>query len=203
MTLSRKLEGLYLVVSPILPPDRLISACEEALAGGVDVIQFSDGQNMRLPRQLAELAREYNKPFIVNNDLSVAKELRADGIHFDGYDVSPAKAKETLGENCIVGYTVNVDLDRIRWAEESGADYVSFCSVFSNCTATHCPIVPLQTIRKARAQTKLPLFAAGGINLRNAQRVLETGVNGIVVTSAILEAENPKKTAEAFKQLFL
>jgi thiamine-phosphate pyrophosphorylase len=60
--------------------------------------------------------------------------------------------------------------------------------------------VPIETIRAAKFQTTLPIFAAGGINITNAELVLKAGVNGIAVTSALLEAEDPEQTALAFKE---
>ena len=98
---------------------------------------------------LAGLAKKHEIPFLINNSLELAKKVKADGVHFDAYDVSPVEARRVLGSRCIVGYTVNIDMEKIKWAEEAGADYVSFCSIFHQCTAAQCPIVPLETIKTA------------------------------------------------------
>lgn len=193
------------MVSAILPTDELLFATEKALDGGVDMMQFSAGKEVAdmhvLGSVLAGLAKKHEVPFLVNNNLELAKEVEADGVHFDTYDVAPTEARRVLGHDCIVGYTVNTDLDKIKWAQETGADYVSFCSVFNQCTATTCAIVPLETVRQAKSVTNLSIFAAGGINLKNAHLVLETGVDGIAVTSAILKSENPEQTAKAFQKI--
>ncbi len=203
----RKLKGLYLVVSPILPTDALLFAVERALEGGVDIVQFlSEQENSEVRKvavKLAELTQGRDKPFLINTDIALAKEVQADGVHFDNLETAPAEVREALGENCIVGYTVNADMEKIRWAENVGANYVSFCSVFQTCTSSHCPIVPLEKISAARAETVLSMFAAGGINLENVKKVLATGVDGVAVTSALLRAENPKQTAMAFKDRIL
>jgi thiamine-phosphate pyrophosphorylase len=202
-----KLEGLYLVVSPILPSETLFSATKEALEGGVDLVQFSseheNSEIRQLAVRLAKLAKEYDKPFLVNNDIALAYEVRADGVHFDKQAVVPAEARKALGENCIVGYTVNADIEKVRWAEKAGADYVSFCAVFQTCPNFQCSIVPLDKISAARDATSLSMFAAGGITLDNVQKVLATGVDGVAITSALLRAENPKQTAMAFKDRIL
>ena len=203
----RRLKGLYLVVSPILPPKELLSATEKALNGGVDILQLSTGTEISDKRyfagEIADLAREHEIPFIINNDLQLAKEVDADGLHFDAYETAPSEVRKTLGKERLVGYTVNVDLQKIQWAEKEAADYVSFCSVFSKCTAAQCPIVSLETVRNARSLTSLSIFAAGGINLDNAHLVLEEGVDGIAVTSALLKAKDPEQTARAFKEIIL
>jgi thiamine-phosphate pyrophosphorylase len=200
----RRPKGLYLVVSPILPPKELLSATEKALNGGVDILQLSGtkiSDKRYFAGEIADLTREHEIPFIINNDLQLAKEVDADGLHFDAYEIAPSEVRRTLGKECLVGYTVNVDVQKIQWAEKEGADYVSFCSVFSGCTAAQCPIVPLETVRSARSLTSLSIFAAGGINLDNAHLVLEEGADGIAVTSALLKAKDPEQTARAFKEI--
>jgi thiamine-phosphate pyrophosphorylase len=200
-----RLKGLYLVVSPILPPKELLSATEKALNGGVDVLQLSVELEIfdvnTFARELADLARKHEKPFIMNNDLKLAKEVEADGVHFDASEITPKEARQALGKECLVGYTVNVDMQEVLWAEKDGADYVSFCSVFHGRTTAQCPVISIETVRNARSLTSLSIFAAGGINLNNAHLVLEAGADGIAVTSALLKAKDPEQTARAFKEI--
>jgi thiamine-phosphate pyrophosphorylase len=198
-----KLEGLYLVVSPVMPFDELLVTVEKALKGGVDLLQLiPEGSEIsRLVEDLSSLTGQYDVPFLVNGDLQLVKEVGADGLHLDRYDVTPSEVKQVLGKQCIVGYTLGDNLEKLKWAETVGADYVSFCSVFPTSSAAQCDIVPIRTIRSAKFQTTLPIFAAGGINLNNVERVLQAGVNGIAVTSALLEAEDPEQTALAFKEV--
>jgi thiamine-phosphate pyrophosphorylase len=203
----RRLKGLYLVVSPILSHEELLSATEKALKGGVDILQLSAEPEIfwvkTFASELADLAREHETPFLINNDLQLAKEVKADGVHFDTYEITPKEARQVLGKECLVGYTVNVDTQKVLWADKKGADYISFCSVFQECTATHCPVIPIETIRNARSLTSLSVFAAGGINLENAHLVLEAGTDGIAVTSGLLKAKGPEQTARAFKEIIL
>ena len=199
-----KLEGLYLVVSLVMPFDKLLVTVKKALRGGVDLLQLIPGEGseiLRLAEDLLSLTEQYDVPFLINGNLQLAKEVGADGLHLDKYDVTPSEVKQVLGKQCIIGYTLGDNLEKLKWAETVGADYVSFCSVFPTSSATQCDIVPIETIRAAKAQTTLPIFAAGGINLNNAERVLKAGVNGIAVTSALLKAEDPEQTALAFKEI--
>jgi len=199
-----KLEGLYLVVAPIMPFDKLLVTVKKALKGGVDLLQLIPGEGpaiSRLAEDLSSLTGQCGVPFLVNGNLQLAKEVGADGLHLDGYDVIPSEVKQVLGKQCIVGYTLGDNLEKLKWAETVGADYVSFCSVFPTSSATQCDIVPIETIKAAKFQTTLPIFAAGGINLNNVERVLKAGVNGIAVTSALLNAEDPEQTALAFKEV--
>jgi thiamine-phosphate pyrophosphorylase len=198
-----KLEGLYLVVSPVMPFDELLVTVKKALRGGVDLLQLipEGSEILRLAEDLSSLAEQHAVPFLVNGNLQLAKEVGADGLHLDEYDVTPSEVKQVLGKQCIVGYTLGGNLEKLKWAETVGANYVSFCSVFPTSSAAQCDIVPIETIRAAKFQTTLPIFAAGGINLNNAERVLKAGVNGIAVTSALLKAKDPEQTALAFKEI--
>jgi thiamine-phosphate pyrophosphorylase len=205
VTDSKMLKGLYLVVAPILPFDGLLIAVEKALKGGVDVLQFipENGslETSSFAKHLLNLTRQYGVPFLVNGELELMQRIKADGMHFDTYDMTPSEIRQRLGERCIVGYTLGNDLERLKWAENVGADYVSFCSIFPTSSATQCEIVPIQTVKTARARTTLPIFAAGGINLHNARLVLEAGADGIAVISAVLRASDPEQIARSFKEI--
>jgi len=202
----KKLEGLYLVVDPTIPRVKLLEIVEKALRGGVDIIQlWSSGQEssglLELAQDLLGLAKQYNAPFIINSDLKLAKQVGADGVHFDGYDVPPVEVRQALGEESVVGYTLGNDLSKLKWAESVGADYVSFCAVFPTSSVTQCEIVPIESVKLAKSMSKLPVFASGGINLSNVHLVLEAGADGVAVISAILKANDPELVARSFKEL--
>jgi thiamine-phosphate pyrophosphorylase len=202
----KRLQGLYLVVDPTMPHRRLLDVVEKALKGGVDMLQlWATGQKeskpLELAKKLLDLANGYNVPLIINNDIRLAKEVEAHGVHMDRYNVVPADVRKALGEQSVIGYTVGNDLERVKWAETVGADYVSFCAVFPTTSVTQCEVIPLNTVRLAKSLAHLPVFASGGINLSNAHLVLETGVDGIAVISSILKAQNPEKAAKSFKEI--
>ncbi len=206
MIMLQKFEGLCLVVDPTVPHLQLLDIVQESLKGGVDILQlWSPSQqysgSLRLAEALMNLAKQYNVPLIINNDIKLAKQAHAHGVHLDECDVTPDKVREELSEPSVVGYTLGNDLDKLRWAENVGADYVSFCAVFPTTSVTQCEIVPINTVKLAKSMTALPVFASGGINLSNAQLVLEAGADGIAVISAILKANDPAQTARAFKEI--
>lgn len=187
-------------------PHHGLDVVQKALKGGVDILQLlTAGQKkpnpLELAKKLQDLANGYNVPLIINNDIQLAKEVGAHGVHMDKYAVVPKDVRKALGEQSIVGYTVGNDLERVRWAETVGADYVSFCAIFPTTSAAQCEMIPLRTIRLAKSLTHLPVFASGGIDLSNVHLVLETGVDGIAVISSILKAQNPEKTAKSFKEI--
>jgi thiamine-phosphate pyrophosphorylase len=102
----KKLSGLYLVISPILPAEELLCATAKALDAGVDILQFAAGkQNINthfLAESLACLSKICNRPFLVNNDLVLAKKIGANGVHFDTFNVTPREVRQVLGNDAIV-----------------------------------------------------------------------------------------------------
>lgn len=202
----KKLEGLYLILDPTLPYQKLLDIAQKSLKGGVDILQlWASGQGrpelLKLAKTLMTVAEQYNVPLLINNDLKLAKEVNAHGIHMDEHNMTPDEVRKILGERSIVGYTLGNNLDKLKWAEAEGADYVSFCAVFSTTSVTQCEIVPLNVVRLAKSLTNMPVFASGGINLENAHLVLEAGADGIAVISAILKAPDPEKAARSFKEI--
>jgi len=195
-----------LVVAPVLTSGELLSAVKKALNGGVDILQFVPEkqtlETLEIAKDLSRLCRQVGVPFLINSNYLLAKKIKADGLHFDSYDIVPNEAKRILGERCIVGYTLGNDLKRLEWAESVGADYVSFCSIFPTSSASQCETVPLETIRAARSRTTTTIFAAGGITPKNAHLVLEAGADGMAVTSAILKAKSPEQAATSLKEIF-
>ena len=202
-----RLQGLYLVVDPTIPHRRLLTIVEKALRGGVDILQLwgtteqNRGKTLGLTKNLLNLSNDYDVPLLINNDLQLAKEVGAHGVHMDGYDITPSTVSEALGRQSIVGYTVGNDLEQVKWAETVGASYMSFCAVFPTASVAQCDIIPLHTIKLAKSMIHIPVFASGGINLDNAHLVLETGVDGIAVVSSILKAPDPEQAAKSFKTI--
>ncbi len=208
MTSLKRLEGLYLVIDPAGSHPKLLDVVDKALRGGVDILQLWSSQQDRssiskLAEDLMDLAEQYTAPLIINNDLRLAKKVDAYGVHMDEYDATPEEIREFLGRRSIVGYTLGNDLERLKWANDVGADYVSFCAVFPTTSVTQCEIVPLNSLRLAKSLTKMPVFVSGGINLSNAHLVLEAKVDGIAVISAILKAQDPEEAARLFKEVIL
>lgn len=206
MTSLKRLEGLYLVIDPAVSHPKLLDVVDKALRGGVDILQLwssrQDGSRIsKLAEALRGLAEQYGAPLIINNDLKLAKEVDAHGVHMDEYGATPEEIREFLGRRSIVGYTLGNDLERLKWADDMGADYVSFCAVFPTTSVIQCEIVPLNSLRLAKSLTTMPVFASGGINLSNAHLVLEAGVDGIAVISAILKAQDPEQAARLFKEI--
>ena len=197
--------GVYLVVDPTLGFDFIIPTLEKAISGGVDVLQiwnnWKQEQNKTdLVEAICNLAHKAGIPVLINEDWQLLETTNLDGVHFDQIPHNLVSIKQGLGRPFICGLTLGNDLDRLTWANDNALDYVSFCSMFPTGSANSCVLVKKETVRKARQMTSLPIFLAGGITLSTIEEVLNTGLDGVAVISAIMTAKNPKQVTESFKQ---
>ncbi len=204
--MRERLGGLYLVIDPTPPEAHLLRGVEEGLKGGVDVLQVWNPWNDRrriveLSTKIGRLAKQYDAPLIVDNDLELAEEISADGLHLEQYNMTPTEVRKTLGSEAYVGYTVGNDISRGIRADKEGANYISFCAIFPSPSVNDCEIVPLDRIREIKQRVKISVFASGGITAQNAGRVIAAGADGIAVISAILKANDPQTAAKELKSV--
>jgi len=196
--------GLYLVVDPALGIDALLPKVEQAIDGGIDVLQiwnnWSNHQNQQqIVAAICSLAHANDIPVIINEGWELVKDTALDGVHFDVIPSNLKYLRQTIGRPFICGITCGNDLTRVQWADENNMDYVSFCSMFTSPSAGVCEIVNKATVQHARQITSLPIFLAGGITLENINDLADTGMNGIALISAIMKADDPQTTSQAFK----
>ncbi|MGD0423625.1 MAG: thiamine phosphate synthase [Candidatus Bathyarchaeia archaeon] len=204
---GKKLSGLYLVADLSLPEEKLISAVENAVRGGVQIVQIwnatraREQSTVRICDRISIVVGKGYVPLIVHNDLNLAKKIDASGVHFDEFHTPAQDARKVLGLDAIVGYTCGNNQDMVRKAESLGADYLSFCAVFPSPSVYSCEIVPLESVRQAKRTVSTPVFASGGITLENAHLVMEAGADGLAIASSILSAEDPEAKSRAFRQI--
>lgn len=194
---------LYLVVDPKPGAELVLPKVEAALAGGVGVLQVWDHwaaeQDARefVARTIA-LARGHRVPVLVHDRLDLLCATDADGIHYDTPTRSPAEVRDAAGRHALYGLTCGNDLERVRWADREGVDYISFCAMFRSPSAGACELVSLATVRQARELGETTIFASGGITPENAASVLEAGADGIAVISGILGSDDPEAAARRY-----
>jgi thiamine-phosphate pyrophosphorylase len=204
-----RLQGLYVITDPRLVPDRsLDERVEQALHGGARLLQYRNkGQDGALKvhqvQRLLTLCRRHAVPLIVNDDLALAAQSGADGLHIGRDDVDLASAREALGPGAIIGVSCYDRLDRALEAQHGGADYVAFGSAFPSSIKPHAPRAGLALLRQARAELGIPICAIGGITTRNAHTVIEAGVQMVAVIHAVFGADDPETATRQIADQFL
>jgi len=205
---DNELNGVYLVIDPTMDQSVLLDKVEEALEGGVSILQiwnrWSDRMQQSDKEQLAsyirEMAHEYDVPVLMNEDWEMLKKTGLDGVHFEELPKNYEQIKEKIGRDFIAGITCSNDLEVVKWAEEHGLDYVSFCAMFPSPSVGSCEIVKPETVKRAREITDMPLFLSGGITADKIAELDELEFNGVAVISGILKDDEPRKQAFNFNK---
>ena len=194
------LPRLYAVVDSSGFPDSesLFSTAEELVAGGVTLLQYRNkGDNARgmLPhaRELKRRLGERVK-LIMNDRADLCLAADFNGVHLGQEDLSPEGARKVVGTTLWLGVSTH-NPEQIQAAEKTDANYIAIGPVFSTVSkANPDPVVGLDGVRQARALTRKPLVAIGGINRANCRSIIEAGADSVAVISDLIR--EPRKSAE-------
>ncbi|MFL9830354.1 thiamine phosphate synthase [Flavobacterium sp. ST-87] len=173
----------------------------KALEGGCNWIQlrFKNAPELQL-YTLAEYTKKLcdvnNATFIINDNVHLAKEIHADGVHLGLSDMKVEEARTILGYEKIIGGTANTIEDVLQRIEEK-CDYIGLGPFQYTVTKENLsPILGLEgytsILNKLNTENiKIPIYAIGGITLENTENILKTGIHGIAVSGLITESKNP------------
>ena len=197
------LRAMRLYVIPdrkIGAPRSLVEQAKACLAGGATAIQLRDkemdgAELLQTGREIAALCRAAGALFFVNDRLDIALLAGAHGLHIGQTDIPLTEARRLAPEDFIIGVSVQTE-EAARAAKQNGADYLGIGAVVPTSTKS-ADALGYAGVADVAAATDLPCVAIGGINLDNLSRVMDTGVNGISIISAIVS--KPDITAETKK----
>jgi thiamine-phosphate pyrophosphorylase len=192
---------LYLVISEEACHGRdILWVAEEALKGGVDLVQLREkhkttAEFTTLALKLKSLLDKYNVPLIINDNIQVAMEIKAAGLHVGNSDIAPSHVKELWPECGLLGNSVEY-IEQLSGIEVHYANHLGISPVFSTATKTDTVTEwGLDGIAKIRKLTDKPLVAIGNINAANAKDIMNAGANCLAVVSAICGADDPRQAA--------
>ncbi len=174
----------------------LPEAVEEAILGGATFIQLREKnlgyeEFFKIAGEVKAVTDKYNIPFVINDNVDVAASIDADGVHIGQSDEEIKTAREKLGFNKIIGLSAVTVEDAIK-AEQSGADYIGVGAVFNTSTKLDADTVPFETLKEICDAVSIPVVAIGGISKDNVLELIDTGIAGISVVSAIFAQDNIK-----------
>jgi thiamine-phosphate pyrophosphorylase len=193
---------LYLI-SPLNVDGDFPSQLEAALsAGPVAAFQFrvkdiDQHEAARLAAPLQEICARHDVAFIVNDSISLAKRIKADGVHLGQDDGDPREARDELGRDAQIGVTCHNSRHLAMEAAEAGADYVAFGAYFPTTTKEVKHQADLETLEMWSQFTEVPCVAIGGITPVNAKAVIDAGADFIAVSGAVWN--HPEGSAAAVK----
>lgn len=205
--------GLYVVTAgSLFDAGRLLPAVREALLGGARVVQYRDKdrtgggataqQRLAEARGLCDLCREHGAVSIVNDDVGLAAQAGADGVHLGRDDTDVAGARRRLGERAVIGVSCYDSPERARAAADAGADYLAFGSFHPSPTKPAAVRARPALLASARTALGLPLVAIGGITAANGAALLHAGADLLAVCSAVFAQSDVRAAAISLTRLF-
>ena len=204
----KDLLSVYFIMGSNNTTGEPLTVIEQALKGGATLFQFREkgkdalkaGEQRAFARQVQALCKQFNVPFIINDDVELALELDADGVHIGQDDDKAADVRARIGDK-ILGVSAHT-LEEVLKAEKDGADYIGAGPVYPTETKLDTKAVQgVSLIEEIRRQgIGIPVVGIGGITIENCVPVIEAGADGISVISAISKAADPKQAAKAFSE---
>ena len=178
----------------------LYEQVEEALKGGATFIQLrekdlTEEEFLEEAKKIQQLCKKYRVPFIINDNVKLAKEIDADGVHVGQSDMEALDVRAQLGEDKIIGVSART-VEQALLAEKHGADYLGVGAVFQTGTKTDAREVEHSVLKEICTKVDIPVVAIGGITQDNVKELSGSGINGVAVISAIF-AQKDIETATA------
>ncbi len=199
--------GLYAITPDEHDTAELLRKVRLALLGGTRVLQYRNkgadaALRLKQAGALRELTREFGAQLIINDDVALARQVEADGVHLGGEDGSVAEARAVLGGGRLIGVSCYNRLALAQEAVRQGADYVAFGSFFASTVKPQAVVATPELLRKARRELTVPIVAIGGITAQNGAQLLEAGADALAVISAVFAAPDVEGAAREFSNLF-
>ncbi|HJD26875.1 MAG TPA: thiamine phosphate synthase [Candidatus Blautia intestinipullorum] len=184
--------------------ETLTDVCREVLENGATFLQIreKDLDEKNFEKEAAELkslCEKYRVPFVVNDNVQIALDIDADGVHVGQSDIKGRDIRSLIGPDKILGISAGTVEEAIA-AEKAGADYIGVGAVFGTSTKKDARNLSIEKLREICGAVAIPAVAIGGIGRRNVRELDGSGASGIAVISAIFGAGEPgKATGELLK----
>lgn len=201
MKFDRKQLLLYAVTDQSFGKSQpLEEQVKEALESGITFLQLrekelEDEDFLNEAIQMKSLANEYRVPLVINDNVEVARKSGADGVHIGQNDMEIAKAKEILGNDKIVGVSVQT-VEQAKLAQSQGADYLGVGAVFSTSTKQDAKAVSYDMLKQICEAVSIPVVAIGGISADNIEKLKGSKISGVAVVSAIFGSNNMRQATK-------
>ena len=183
----------------------LLRQVAEAIDGGAGIVQLRE-KHMGQADFLAEaerfvaLCREKGAVSIINDDVEIAAQVGADGVHVGQEDLEAGRARQVLGPDKLIGVSAHSVAEALA-AQAAGADYLGVGAAFVTGTKTDAKPITKETIRAITAAVDIPVVAIGGISRDNILELRNCGLDGVAVVSALFAQADVKAAAAELLRL--
>ena len=184
--------------------EQVIAEVAAAIRGGAVVIQYRDKKPfdpLYLSTELLKLCRSHNVPLLINDDVELAANIGADGVHLGKDDGAIKQARKRLGSKAIIGVSCYNDVKYALDAEKEGANYVAFGRFYPSSSKPLAAPAKLKTLKQAKINLSVPIVAIGGILPENGEILLSAGADLLAVIGGVFK-KDVEQSAHAYQSLF-
>jgi len=201
--------GLYAITdNQLIPAGELADRASRAIAGGATLIQYRNKPlsavvHMDEIAALAVSCRRRGVPLIINDDIELAAEVGAAGVHLGRDDSDIESAREHLGKQAIIGISCYNDLLRAREAVRRGADYVAFGRFYPSQSKPEAALADPAVLKQASMELACPIVAIGGITPANGLALIEAGASLLAAIHGVFGIPDIESAARRYAELFM
>lgn len=182
----------------------LYDAVKESLDGGVTFLQLrekdlDEEHFQKEALSIKELCHCYHVPFIINDNVQLAIDTDADGVHVGQSDMAADNVRRRIGPDKILGVSAH-SVEQAILAERMGADYLGVGAVFATGSKDDASLIDFATLKDICKAVSIPVVAIGGISEKNVKELKGTGICGVAVISAVFAQKDMKKAARNLKE---
>lgn len=183
----------------------IYSQLEEALSGGVTCVQLREKNSdydsfLKEAIEIKKLCNKYGVPLIINDNVDIAIEINADGVHIGQSDMNSYDVREKVGKDMIIGVTAKT-VEQAITAEKNGANYLGVGAINATDTKLDAKVITKDNLKEICNSVNIPIVAIGGITKDNILELEDTGVSGVALVSAIFSLKNIKEGCRELKLL--
>ncbi len=184
--------------------ETLYSQVEKAIKGGATFIQLREKnlceeEFLEEAKQIQKLCRKYNVPFVINDNVDIAKRIDADGVHVGQDDMASGDVRRILGADKIIGVSAHNVKEALE-AQANGADYLGVGAAFPTGSKDDVNVINHKEYLDICKAVDIPVIAIGGINIDNISELNNTGICGVAVISAIFAQDDIEKAAAQLRK---
>ncbi len=182
----------------------IINEVVAAIKGGAVIVQYRDknpSDSLFIAQELLKVCHHHDVPLLINDDIELAKEVGADGVHLGREDGAIIQARKYLGDQAIIGVSCYNSLEQALIAETEGATYAAFGRFFPSTSKPLAAPADIKTLREAKRRLAIPIVAIGGILPSNGEQLLKAGADFLAVIGGIFD-QQPEQSAHAYQLLF-
>lgn len=206
MKLDKEELLLYLVTDRRwLGESRLEEVVELTIKNGVTFVQLREKKLdydsfEEIAISVKKVTDKHDIPFVINDNIELAKQIDADGVHIGQEDMSVSEARSIICDDKILGVSAR-NIEEALSAQKDGADYLGIGSVFETSSKLDALSMDFKELKNIRKAISIPIVAIGGINYDNIHLLKDINIDGVSVVSAILNKKDIAKSSKQLKRL--